>query len=115
MTPTAVVVSVGDELLAGRVLDTNAHWIASVLRARGVSVVRRVTVPDERGAIAEAVRDALRRAPIVVVGGRGARQALKSLKLDFELKRSKNHRGNSFRELANELGGDATSLGARMF
>ena len=69
MTPTAVVVSVGDELLAGRVLDTNAHWIASVLRARGVSVVRRVTVPDQRGAIAEAVRDALRRAPIVIVGG----------------------------------------------
>lgn len=69
MTPAAVVVSVGDELLAGRVLDTNAHWIASVLRARGVPLVRRVTVPDERGAIAEAVRDALRRAPIVVVGG----------------------------------------------
>ena len=60
MTPTAVVVSVGDELLAGRVLDTNAHWIASVLRARGVSVVRRVTVPDQRGAIAEAVRYAFK-------------------------------------------------------
>jgi nicotinamide-nucleotide amidase len=68
----AAVLSVGDELLAGRVLDTNAHYLASVLRAAGFPVRERRTVPDDVAVVAEAIV-ALRRvaAVVVVTGGLG--------------------------------------------
>lgn len=74
MASRAVVITVGDELLAGFTLDTNSHWISGRLRERGVRLVARETVPDDPEAIAESVRRNLgtRDADVVlVVGGLG--------------------------------------------
>ncbi|WP_114576030.1 molybdopterin-binding protein [Saliphagus sp. LR7] len=51
------VVTVGDELLAGRTTNTNATWLCARLRERGVRVERVTTVPDRVGDIARVVNE----------------------------------------------------------
>ena len=68
----AAIVTVGDELLAGDVENTNATWLARTLTGRGVSVRRVVVLPDEVETIAEAVADlAAVHDAVVVTGGLG--------------------------------------------
>src|ERR671933_1652101 len=66
------IVTIGDELLLGFVIDTNAAHLARELAALGVEVVRRATVPDDADAIVAAVRDALdRTGAVITTGGLG--------------------------------------------
>ncbi len=68
----AAVVNVGDEVLAGDTVNTNASWLCSRLAGRGVSVERVVVVPDDVAAVADEVRrlsDAYD--AVVVTGGLG--------------------------------------------
>jgi nicotinamide-nucleotide amidase len=68
----AWILSVGNELLIGRVVNTNAAWLASKLTHLGYSVRRVVAVPDEEGDIVEVFREALGRADVVIsTGGLG--------------------------------------------
>lgn len=66
------VVNVGDELLAGDTVNTNAAWLADELDDSGVDVERVLVVPDDVDVIADAVRrysdhfDA-----VIVTGGLG--------------------------------------------
>jgi len=53
----AALVTVGDELLAGDTVNTNASWLAGRLTARGVVVERVTTVPDRVDDIARVVRE----------------------------------------------------------
>jgi nicotinamide-nucleotide amidase len=69
MIGLSAIVSVGDELLSGRVLDTNASWLSSVLRVEGFPTAARFAVRDDVDAIAAAVRQAEAEGQIVVVGG----------------------------------------------
>lgn len=69
MKSGAYVVSVGDELLAGRVLDTNAHGLSRKLRLAGFPVVGRLTLPDDVPTIAAGLRAARDAAAVVVVTG----------------------------------------------
>jgi nicotinamide-nucleotide amidase len=63
------LVSTGAELLSGRTLNTHALTLAEHLAGLGLPLVRDTTVPDDLAVIRDAVRDALARAPIVVVSG----------------------------------------------
>lgn len=65
----AAIITVGNELLQGFVVDTNAAWLGQELLALGVKVVQRLTVGDEGGAIREAVHQALSRADLVIATG----------------------------------------------
>ncbi len=65
----AGIVSVGNELLSGRTVDTNAAWIAGQLRAVGLPVVSIHAVPDEEDAIVRTLVLATAEADIVVVTG----------------------------------------------
>ena len=65
----AEIISIGDELLIGQVVNTNASWMAQVLNAAGITVVQVTTVRDDRLAITEAVTNALQRADIVLTTG----------------------------------------------
>jgi len=67
--PRAWIVTIGNELLIGRVVNTNAAWIAAQLTLRGVRVRRIVTVADNVDDIVEVVRLAVRRADIVITTG----------------------------------------------
>ncbi|WP_152040765.1 competence/damage-inducible protein A [Salinigranum salinum] len=63
------LVTVGDELLAGDTENTNATWLCRRLTERGVTVTRVLTVPDDRGVIADAVRSFSEAFDAVVVTG----------------------------------------------
>jgi nicotinamide-nucleotide amidase len=63
------VVTIGDELLLGFTIDTNAAYISRVLAAQGINVVRRTTVADDHSAIVSAVGDALERSGAVITTG----------------------------------------------
>ncbi len=63
------VVTIGDELLLGYTLDTNAAHLARELAAAGIEIVRRTTVGDGPAEIAAAVRDALERSGAVITTG----------------------------------------------
>ncbi len=66
------LVTIGDELLLGFTIDTNAAHLSRTLAERGIEVVRRTTVGDEAGKIAAAVREALdRTGAVVTTGGLG--------------------------------------------
>lgn len=63
------LITIGDELLLGFTIDTNAAHIARTLAANGVEIVRRTTVGDEAPKIAAAVREALHRTGAVITTG----------------------------------------------
>jgi nicotinamide-nucleotide amidase len=66
------LITIGDELLLGFTIDTNAAHIARTLAASGVEIVRRTTVGDEAEKIAQAVREALdRTGAVITTGGLG--------------------------------------------
>ncbi|RQG89830.1 competence/damage-inducible protein A [Natrarchaeobius halalkaliphilus] len=65
----AAVVTVGDELLAGRTTDTNATWLCERLTDRGVSVDRITTLPDRIGDIARVVNEYRAEYDAVIVTG----------------------------------------------
>ena len=66
------LITIGDELLLGFTIDTNAAHIARTLAANGIEIVRRTTVGDEAGKIALAVREALdRTGAVITTGGLG--------------------------------------------
>jgi len=66
------LITIGDELLLGFTIDTNAAHISRALAAAGVEVVRRTTVGDEADAIAQAVQEALdRTGAVITTGGLG--------------------------------------------
>ena len=66
------VLTIGDELLLGYTLDTNAAHLARELAACGVEIVRRATVGDDATLIATAVAEALGRSDgVITTGGLG--------------------------------------------
>ena len=63
------IVTVGDELLAGRTVDTNATWLAERLTARGCTVGRITTLPDRVEDIARVVNEYHAEYDAVIVTG----------------------------------------------
>jgi nicotinamide-nucleotide amidase len=77
MKPTGSVnveiIATGDELIYGRILDTNSHWIAKRVAEMGAHLRRVTMIGDEPELIASTLNDALLRDAhfIVVTGGLG--------------------------------------------
>src|SRR5688500_10411691 len=66
------VITIGDELLLGFTVDTNAAHLARSLAGAGIRVVHRTTVGDSAKAIADAVAQALvRTGAVITTGGLG--------------------------------------------
>ncbi|WP_256545830.1 competence/damage-inducible protein A [Halobellus inordinatus] len=66
------IVTVGNELLAGDIENTNATWLAKELTARGVDVARIIVVPDDEGVVAGTIREwAAEFDAVIVTGGLG--------------------------------------------
>jgi nicotinamide-nucleotide amidase len=69
------ILSVGDELLAGDILDTNQHWLAQELASRGHKLVGTVCVADSVYAIRQAVERAAEDYELLLItGGLGPTQ-----------------------------------------
>ena len=68
----ASIVTIGDEILIGQVLDTNSQQLARSLEETGIHVVRMVSVGDRKEEIANTLLQELSRADIVFsTGGLG--------------------------------------------
>ncbi|MCX6277009.1 MAG: competence/damage-inducible protein A [Bacteroidetes bacterium] len=63
------IINIGDELLIGQVVNTNAAWMAEQLSLSGFSVIQVSVIKDERAHILNALAEAEKRAPIVLVSG----------------------------------------------
>jgi molybdenum cofactor synthesis domain-containing protein len=67
------IISVGNELLIGKTLNTNARWLAKRLTILGLNVRRITTIGDDVKEIATAVKEAIDRKPnfLITTGGLG--------------------------------------------
>ncbi|MDR2473554.1 MAG: hypothetical protein LBD53_08375 [Tannerella sp.] len=63
------IITIGDELLIGQVVDTNSAWMGKILNKHGFRVVRRTVVGDVANDITDAVDAAMRRVRIVLLTG----------------------------------------------
>lgn len=63
------LISIGDELLIGQTINTNASWIGSELALRGAKVSHCAVIEDKKNAIIEALDAALSRADVVIITG----------------------------------------------
>ncbi len=66
---TAELITIGDEILIGQVVDTNSAWMAKELNREGFQVVQITSVPDIKEQIIEAFTNAFKRADTVLVTG----------------------------------------------
>jgi nicotinamide-nucleotide amidase len=65
----AEIISIGDELLVGQVLNTNATWIAQRLNEIGIAVKQISTIADDAEDIMKAFDLAFSRADVILVSG----------------------------------------------
>jgi len=67
------IISIGNELLIGKILNTNAHWLAKRITSLGLSVRRITVIGDDLAEISSAIRDSILRRPafIITTGGLG--------------------------------------------
>ncbi len=66
---TAGIIVIGNEILSGKVTDTNTPFLARELRALGVELQRILTIPDDLDEIAAAVREFRPRFGVVFTSG----------------------------------------------
>ncbi len=63
------ILSIGDELLIGQTLNTNAHWLSKQLNLIGFQIRQHTTVSDKKTAIVTALNDALTNSNVVIITG----------------------------------------------
>ncbi len=65
----AEILTIGDEILIGQIINTNSVWIAQKLNLLGIKVVHMASVSDEKESILKAFSDAQQRADFVFITG----------------------------------------------
>ncbi len=65
----AEIITIGDELLIGQVVDTNSAWLGQQLTFNGIRVVQKTAVSDSPEHIKSALTDAQKRADIILITG----------------------------------------------
>lgn len=66
---SAELLTIGDEILYGQIVDTNAQWMSVALSDAGIRVIRKTSVGDQEDEILTAFAEAERRADIVLITG----------------------------------------------
>ena len=65
----AEIITIGDEILIGQIVDTNSAWMAKQLNLIGVSVKQITSISDDEQHILEALRSAETRADLILITG----------------------------------------------
>lgn len=65
----ATIITIGDEILIGQIVDTNSVSIARHLNGAGITVTERLSIGDSAEQIERAVREAVQRSQAVIVTG----------------------------------------------
>lgn len=72
MQPTQIsaeIIAIGDELLIGQTINTNAAWLGEQLNAIGIKVHRTLVISDSRSEIKAALNEASARSNIIIMTG----------------------------------------------
>lgn len=65
----AEIITIGDEILIGQIVDTNSQWIAQKLNKIGISVYQITSIQDEKTHILNSLKEAENRADVVIITG----------------------------------------------
>jgi nicotinamide-nucleotide amidase len=65
----AEIITIGDEILIGQIVDTNSQWIGQQLNKIGVSVYQITSIQDDKQHILNAFKEAQERVDIVIITG----------------------------------------------
>ena len=65
----AELITIGDEILIGQIVDTNSAWMAQKLNLAGIKVKQITSVSDEKQHILNALKEASQRADIILITG----------------------------------------------
>ena len=65
----ATIVTIGDEILIGQILDTNSRYISRALNAHGIVVAERTSIGDNRAQIVETLDSALSQSEVIIITG----------------------------------------------
>lgn len=65
----AEIITIGDELLIGQVIDTNSAWMAQRLNEIGIDVIQKTCISDESEQILKTLYEASQRADIILITG----------------------------------------------
>ena len=65
----AEIITIGDEILIGQIIDSNSAWMAQQLNAAGIRVKQISSVSDNREHIFSALKEASDRADIILITG----------------------------------------------
>jgi nicotinamide-nucleotide amidase len=63
------IITIGDEILIGQIVDTNSAWMATELNNAGLEIVQITSVHDDASHIVESLNMALKRADVVLFTG----------------------------------------------
>ncbi|NNE29331.1 MAG: competence/damage-inducible protein A [Saprospiraceae bacterium] len=65
----AMIITIGDEILIGQIVDTNSAWIGQQLQLLGISLVEIRSISDELSAIETALEEAFAMADLIIMTG----------------------------------------------
>ena len=65
----AQIISIGDEILIGQIVNTNAAWIANYLTSEGIECTKITTVSDSKESIVTALKNAVDNSELVIITG----------------------------------------------
>jgi nicotinamide-nucleotide amidase len=65
----AELITIGDELLYGQILDTNSKWMSEELGKIGVKILRKTSIGDQKSEILNMLSEAQSRSQIVLITG----------------------------------------------
>ena len=63
------IITIGDEILIGQIVDTNSAWMAQQLNEIGIKVKQISSVSDDKQHILDALDEARKRADIILITG----------------------------------------------
>ena len=65
----AEIITIGDEILIGQILDSNSKWIAEQLNIIGISIYQITSIQDEKQHILDAIENAKKNSDLVIITG----------------------------------------------
>ncbi len=65
----AEIITIGDEILIGQIIDTNSGWIAKQLLQFEIDIVQMTSIPDTEEAILTTLKEASARADLILITG----------------------------------------------
>ena len=65
----STIITIGDEILIGQILDTNSRYISQQLNAAGIVVTERTSIGDSAEQITDTLRCAMQQSEVIIITG----------------------------------------------